>query len=121
MCNQGNGTHSKKRRYEMTEDHEVQLVNLGELMASKSNEEWAEEMKTKCGWIHDAETKTFDFVEPPYSTGNPYYIDEDRCDTPEKALGLISHLGGKTWMDAFRCQCLINMIAHHFGWKIHGW
>lgn len=80
-----------------------------------------QEMAEKGGWIYDAESRTYDYIGHPYSIDDPYWIDEDRINTPEKALGLLHHVCKKTWMDAWKAHWLIGLIAKRNGWKIHKW
>jgi hypothetical protein len=55
--------------------------------------------------------------------GYEYWIELERINTPERFLGLLNHIGRKTWAGATpdRVAELITLIARHFAWNIYGW
>lgn len=54
------------------------------------------------------------YIEDDYLIINysyPYEIELDRIDTPEKVLGWVAHLCGKTWMDNDKIERFIDFCG----------
>ena len=51
--------------------------------------------------------------------GYPYNIELNRCDTPEKLLGWIMHLAGKTWITKSILRGFINAACNKNGITIN--
>jgi hypothetical protein len=49
-----------------------------------------------------------------------YWIDFDRCDTPEKILGWAEHLAEKTWVNTTLLRTFIRSAAHRINCHIYG-
>lgn len=55
-------------------------------------------MRSQWGaWVFDPDALTLDFTGKPYSRNDPYWIDLDRCDSPEEVCDWIFQILKKEW------------------------
>jgi hypothetical protein len=104
-----------EKRHELREAYYVALkaleekddglrgFNLGEYLKLPPRPPWVT-------W--DEKNETFD-VDTEMGTLEPYWIDLERCDTPEKLLEWIGHLAEKTWCTTEHIRDLIDCVEDH--------
>jgi len=109
-----------RKHYEFTDDQDKLFMSVEELMNQMEREREFQASISASDPRHWEMFRVSDDWIDIYWGGYEYSYDMRSLQGPEDLLGLIAHVGKKTWehTTGFRIAALVEAIARRKGWEI---